>query len=40
MSQFFSNIWDKLAFWWEDFSQEFYQNFLYNDRWLQLLDGL
>ena len=40
MSQFFINCWDKIVLWWEEFSQEFYQNFIYNDRWLQLLDGL
>ena len=40
MTEWFENIGVFFSNWWIDLSAEFYQNFIYNDRWLQLLDGL
>ena len=40
MSQFFANIMSSVSGWWDEFSTEFYQNFILNDRWMLLVDGL
>ena len=40
MTEWFEKIGASLSHWWSEVSAEFYQNFIYNDRWLQLLDGL
>ncbi|PWL53709.1 MAG: amino acid ABC transporter permease [Clostridiales bacterium] len=40
MTEWFEKIGVFFSNWWNDLSAEFYQNFIYNDRWLQLLDGL
>lgn len=40
MTAWFEQIGRSISLWWQDVSAEFYQNFLYHNRWLQLLDGL
>ncbi len=40
MTEWFEKIGVFFSNWWNDLSAEFYQNFIYNDRWMQLLDGL
>ena len=40
MTAWFEQIGHSISLWWQDVSTEFYQNFIYNHRWLQLLDGL
>lgn len=40
MTAWFEQVGHSISLWWQDLSAEFYQNFIYNDRWLQLVDGL
>lgn len=40
MTEWFDKIGVFFSNWWSDLSAEFYQNFIYNERWMQLLDGL
>ncbi len=40
MTAWFEQAGHSISLWWQDLSAEFYQNFIYNNRWLQLVDGL
>lgn len=40
MTAWFEQVWRSISLWWQNLSAEFYQNFIYKNRWLQLVDGL
>lgn len=40
MEKWFQDLWAGIAVWVQDFSDEFYLNFIKGDRWTWLLDGL
>ncbi|MBE6885417.1 MAG: amino acid ABC transporter permease [Ruminococcaceae bacterium] len=40
MEKWFQDLWAGIAVWAQDFSDEFYLNFIKGDRWTWLLDGL
>ena len=40
VNDFFNKVWQGLLAAWDDFADSFYQNFIYEDRWKFLLQGL